>query len=212
MGARRSPARAQSSDAPYNGRVSRFPDLPPSLPRRGNALSKAFARGLLALFGWRVTGELPDRPKLVAIVAPHTSNWDFVVGILVVFALGLRVRFLGKHTLFKPPLGWLMRWLGGTPVVRETPQGAVADAAEMITREERVLLGIAPEGTRSRGTPWRSGFYNIALAAKVPVLPAAFDFGRKSLTLFPLFEPTGDFDADLAKLQALYAGVTGCNP
>jgi 1-acyl-sn-glycerol-3-phosphate acyltransferase len=149
--------------------VSRFPDLPPSLPRRGNAISKALARGL-------------------------------------------RVRFLGKHTLFKPPLGWLMRWLGGTPVVRETPQGAVADAAEMIAREQRVLLGIAPEGTRSRGKPWRSGFYNIALAAKVPILPAAFDFGRKSLTLFPLFEPSGDFDADLAKLQALYADVTGCNP
>jgi len=182
------------------------------MPRRGNAISKAFARALLALFGWRVTGQFPDRPKLVAIVAPHTSNWDFVVGILVVFALGLRVRFLGKHTLFKPPLGWLMRWLGGTPVVRETPQGAVGDAAEMIAREDRVLLAIAPEGTRIRGKPWRSGFYNIALAAKVPILPAAFDYGSKSLMLFPPFEPTGSFEADLPKLQALYAGVSGCNP
>jgi len=174
-------------------------------------MSKALARGLLTLFGWRVDGQFPDRPKMIAIVAPHTSNWDFVVGILVVFALGLGVRFLGKHTLFKPPLGALMRWLGGTPVIRDTPQGAVADAAEMIERKEKVLLAIAPQGTRTHGTPWRSGFYNIALAAKVPIVPAAFDFGRRSLTLFPVFEPTGNYAADLEKLQALYAGVRGRN-
>ena len=191
--------------------MARFPDLPPSMPRRGNALTKALARGLLALFGWRVTGELPDRPKVIAIVAPHTSNWDFVIGILVVFALGLGVKFLGKHTLFNPWLGWLMRWLGGTPVIRDTPQGAVADAAEMIAREERVLLGIAPEGTRTRGKPWRSGFYNIALAAKVPIMPAAFDYDRKSLALYPLFEPTGNFEADLVALRALYADVIARN-
>ncbi len=191
--------------------MSRFPELPPSLPRRGNALTKALARGLLTLFRWRVDGELPDRAKMIAIVAPHTSNWDFVVGILVVFALGLRVRFLGKHTLFDPPLGGLMRWLGGTPVMRDTPQGAVADAAQVIRREERVLLGIAPEGTRTRGKPWRSGFYNIALAARVPLLPAAFDYGRKALRLFPLFEPSGDYEADLARLQALYEDVRGRN-
>ena len=105
-----------------------------------------------------------------------------------------------------------MRWLGGKPVIRTTPQGAVAEAADMIAKEERVLLGIAPEGTRTRGTPWRSGFYNIAMAAKVPILPAAFDYGRRSLTLFPLFEPTGNFEADLAKLQALYRDVRGRNP
>ncbi len=192
-------------------RNSRFPELPPCLPRRGNVLSKVLARGSLALLGWGVDGEFPDLPKLVAIVAPHTSNWDFIIGILVVFALGLRVRFLGKHTLFNPWLGWLMRWFGGIPVIRDTPQGAVTDVVEMFAREERVILGIAPEGTRRRGTPWRSGFYNIALAAKVPILPAAFDFGRRSLRLFPVFEPTGNYEADLAKLQALYEGVRGRN-
>jgi 1-acyl-sn-glycerol-3-phosphate acyltransferase len=96
-------------------------------------------------------------------------------------------------------------------VIRDTPQGAVTDAAEMIAREERVILGIAPEGTRRRGTPWRSGFYNIALAAKVPILPAAFDYGCRSLRLFPVFEPTGNYEADLARLQALYEGVRGRN-
>ncbi|HJS37844.1 MAG TPA: lysophospholipid acyltransferase family protein [Burkholderiales bacterium] len=189
--------------------AGRFPELPPSLPRRGNAVTRSVARGLLTLFGWRVDGTLPDRPKLVAIVAPHTSNWDFVLGIAVVYALGLRVRFLGKHTLFRPPLGWLMRWLGGTPVVRETPQGAVADAADMIAREEKVLLGIAPQGTRRSSAGWRSGFYNIALAARVPILPVAFDGERKAVRLFAPLAPGGDYEADLPRLQALYEGVRG---
>jgi 1-acyl-sn-glycerol-3-phosphate acyltransferase len=187
--------------------VRRFPELPASLPRRGNRFSEIAARALLTLAGWRVEGEFPDRPKMVIIVAPHTTNWDFVVGILAVFALGLRVRYLGKDALFKPPLGWLMRWLGGTPVVRDTPQGAVGDAAEAIAREEKILLAVAPEGTRTPGRPWRSGFYNIALAAKVPILPAAFDYHARALRLFPLFEPTGDYAADLARLQALYQVV-----
>ena len=187
--------------------TGRFPELPPDAPRRGNAASRACARALLTLFGWRVIGEYPDRAKMVAIAAPHTTNWDFVVGILVVFALGLDVRYLGKHTLFRPPLGWLMRWLGGTPVVRDTPQGAVGDAAETIAREERILLAVAPEGTRTPGKPWRSGFYNIARAANVPILPAAFDYPAKAVRLFPLFEPTGDYAADLPRLQALYSGV-----
>jgi 1-acyl-sn-glycerol-3-phosphate acyltransferase len=189
--------------------LARFPELPPSLPRRGNALTRSVARTVLALAGWRIEGAIPDRPKMIAIVAPHTSNWDFVLGIAAVYALGLRVRFLGKHTLFRPPLGALMRWLGGTPVVRDTPQGAVAAAVEMIASEPRVLLGLAPAGTRTQGAPWRSGFYHIAVAAGVPILPVAFDFGRKAVRLFPPLEPRGDYEADLAKLQALYDGVRG---
>ena len=187
--------------------MSRFPELPASLPRRGNSFSRFSARTLLTLAGWRVEGEFPDRPKMVIIVAPHTTNWDFVVGILAVFALGLRVRYLGKDTLFKAPLGWLMRWLGGTPVVRGEPQGAVGEAARMIAREDKVVLAIAPEGTRSPGRPWRSGFYNIALAVKVPILPAAFDYPGKAVRLFPMFEPTGNYEADLARLQFFYAEI-----
>ena len=157
--------------------------------------------------GWRFIGELPDLDHMVIIGAPHTSNWDFFLYLGAVRHWRMSPHFVGKHTLFRPPLGWLMRWLGGTPVVRDTPQGAVGDAAEMIAREERVLLGIAPEGTRTPGKPWRSGFYNIALAARVPILPAAFDYPARALRLFPLFEPTGNYEADLPRLQALYAGI-----
>jgi 1-acyl-sn-glycerol-3-phosphate acyltransferase len=190
-------------------RLSRVPALPPSVPRRGNRFSRLLGRSVLGAAGWRIEGEVPDRPKLVAIVAPHTSNWDFVIGIAAVFALGLRVRFLGKHTLFHPPLGWLMRWFGGVPVVRETPQGAVAQAAAMIETEPAVVLGIAPAGTRTRGTAWRSGFYRIAHAARVPILPVAFDGERRAIRLFAAFHTSGDYDADLPRLMALYDGIRG---
>ena len=161
---------------------------------------------------WRIEGEIPDRPKLVVIVAPHTSNWDFVIGIATVFALGLRVRFLGKHTLFRPPLGWLMRWLGGTPVVRETPQGAVAQAVVMIESARAVVLGIAPEGTRTRGTSWRSGFYHIAHAAGAPILPVALDGARRAIRLFPPFDTSGNYEGDVRTLMALYDGIRGVRP
>ncbi len=186
-----------------------IPVLPDCLPRSGNAFSRGVARVLLAAAKWRIEGEFPRRGKMVAIVAPHTSNWDFVVGILAVFAIGIRVRFLGKHTLFNPLLGWLMRWLGGTPVVRETPQGAVAEAVAFIDSEPAVFLAIAPAGTRTRGTPWRSGFYRIAHAARVPILPVVLDGGRRTIRLLAPLEPSGDYEADLPRLQALYEGVRG---
>jgi 1-acyl-sn-glycerol-3-phosphate acyltransferase len=186
-----------------------IPLLPDCLPSRGNAFSRALSRWLLALGGWRIQGEIPARPKMVAIVAPHTSNWDFIVGVLAMFAIGVRVRFLGKHTLFNPWLGWFMRWLGGTPVVRETPQGAVARAVGVMESERSVLLALAPEGTRTRGAPWRSGFYHIAQAARVPIFPVVFDGGRRTIRLMPPLEPSGDYDADLARLKAHYEGVRG---
>ena len=143
------------------------------------------------------------------IAAPHTSNWDTVLGIAAVFALGLRVRFLAKHTLFYPPLGWLMRWLGGTSVVRESPQGAVAQVVELIEAERAVFLAITPAGTRSSVAPWRSGFYHIAHAARAPILPVAFDGARRAIRLFPAFETGGDYERDLPRLMALYEGIRG---
>jgi len=190
----------------------RIPALPPSLPRRGNAFSRALGYAGLALGRWRIEGEFPDRAKLVVIVAPHTSNWDFIVGISAVFALGLYARFLGKHTLFRPPLGFLMRWFGGVPVVREAPQGLVPQAVEAIEKAERIFLAITPAGTRSSTKPWKSGFYHIAHAARVPILPIAFDGAHRAIRLFPAFDTSGDYDADLPKLLALYAGVRGIKP
>ena len=190
----------------------RVPELPACLPHRGNAFSFHAARLLFWLAGWCIEGEFPPQPKLVVIVAPHTSNWDFPIGITAVFALGLRVRFLGKHTLFKPPLGWLMRWFGGMPVVREAPQGQVPQAVEAIERSAAVFLAITPAGTRSSTKPWRSGFYRIAHEARVPILPIAFDGEHRTIRVFPPFQPTGDYDKDLPLLQAPFQGVRGVRP
>ena len=189
--------------------MSRVPPLPPSLPRRGNAFSRALGHIGLAVFGWRIEGQFPDRAKLVVIVAPHTSNWDFPIGISAVFALGLRVRFLGKDALFRGPLGWLMRWFGGMPVIRESPQGAVGQAVAMIESQSKVFLAITPAGTRSSAIAWRSGFYHIAHAARVPILPIAFDGEHRLIRLFAPFETSGDYDADIPRLLALYAGIRG---
>jgi len=192
--------------------VKRLPLVPPSLPRRGNAFWRALGRALLALGRWRVEGEFPDRAKLVAIVAPHTSNWDFLVGIAAVWALGLRVRFLGKHTLFRPPLGWLMRWSGGIPVNREAPQGLVPQAVEAIRQADAIFLAITPAGTRSSTRPWKSGFYHIAHAARVPILPVAFDGAHRTIRLLAPFETSGDYAREIPQLRALYDGIRGINP
>jgi 1-acyl-sn-glycerol-3-phosphate acyltransferase len=190
----------------------RVPALPECLPSRGNAFSSAVSRALLGAWGWRIEGEFPERPKMVAIVAPHTSNWDFVVGILAVFAIGIRVRFLGKHTLFKGPLGAFMRWCGGMPVNREAPQGLVPQAVEAMAKAPAMLLAIAPAGTRSSTKPWKSGFYHIAVAARVPIFPVVFDGAARTIRLLPAFQPSGDYEADLLELKSLYAGVRGIRP
>jgi 1-acyl-sn-glycerol-3-phosphate acyltransferase len=190
----------------------RVPVLPDCLPSRGNAFSRVVSRALFGASGWRIDGDFPARPKLVVIVAPHTSNWDFIVGILAVFAIGIRARFLGKHTLFKPPLGWLMRWFGGIPVNREAPQGMVPQAVEAIEKAQSVFLAITPAGTRSSSKPWKSGFYRIAVAARVPIMPIAFDGEHKTIRLFPAFEPGGDYDADLPKLRAFFERIRGIKP
>ena len=136
------------------------------------------------------------------MVAPHTSNWDFPLGVAAMFALGIRVRWLGKHTLFRPPLGALMRWLGGTPVHRTTPQRAVAEAVAAFDAHDRFILALSPEGTRRRLPAWRTGFYHIARGAGVPVLPVALDYGRRTVSLFVPVPLTGDEAADLATLRA----------
>ena len=192
--------------------MTRVPSLPASLPRRGNTFSRVLGRAVLALGGWRIEGEFPDRSKLVAIVAPHTSNWDFIVGISAVYALGLRVRFLGKHTLFHPPLGWLMRWFGGIPVNREAPQGLVPQAVEAIAKADAIFLAITPAGTRSSTRPWKSGFYHIAHAARVPILPVAFDGAHRTIRLLPPFDTSGDHAGEIPRLRSLYDGIRGVNP
>ena len=152
---------------------------------------------------------LPDEPRLVAIVAPHTSNWDFPLGLLVKWALGIRASFLGKHTLFKPPLGWFMRRWGGIAVDRRSANNVVAQMLEEFRRHDRLLLVIAPEGTRKRVAEWKTGFYHIAYGARVPIVCVAFDWGRRVIRFGPTMRPTGNAQRDVAELRAAYHDVRG---
>lgn len=162
---------------------------------------------VLALMRFDVEGEIPDVPKLVVSAAPHTSNWDFVVGMGTMFALDLRLNFLGKHTIFLPPFGAIVRWMGGIPVDRTSSHGVVGDAVQAFAANERLMLAIAPEGTRKRVAHFKSGFLHIAREANVPLLLAAFDWRARCVRFGPLFEWSDDTAADLARIEAFYAAV-----
>jgi 1-acyl-sn-glycerol-3-phosphate acyltransferase len=173
-------------------------------PRRHSALLRALGRRVLGVFGWRIIGDAPHEPKFVAIVAPHTSNWDFVVCVATMFALDLKIRWLGKEQLFWGPLGAFLYRLGGWPVRRDTAEGLVGQAAEIIKSQQQFILALAPEGTRSRVPRWRTGFYRIAEAAHVPIVPVALDWDRKEIVIRDPVWPTGDMSRDLADLMASY--------
>ena len=181
-----------------------IPELGPNVSRAHGPLAAALGRFMMGVRGWRVEGNLPDIPRMVLIVAPHTSNWDFLTGLPVKLAMRMGARFIGKHTSFRWPLGVCMRWLGGVPVDRSAAEGFVEETARVLREAERMTLVIAPEGTRRRTGRWKSGFYRIAVAAGVPIRPTGFDYSRKVVFFAPLFHTTGDYEEDLAALQALF--------
>ncbi|PKO87302.1 MAG: glycerol acyltransferase [Betaproteobacteria bacterium HGW-Betaproteobacteria-10] len=176
-----------------------------------NTLMHWFSRLLLKLMGWRIEGGAPDAEKYVLIGAPHTSNWDFPMTLLVCFSLRLRVYWMGKSSLFPPIFGSVMRWLGGIPVDRSRPGNLVQSTIEAFQRNPRLTVIVPPEGTRAKVRHWKTGFYYIAQGASVPIALGFLDFKRKVAGVNRLFEPSGDIEADMVKIQALYRGITGKN-
>jgi len=170
------------------------------------------ARCALRLAGWRMEGEIPNIRKAVFIAAPHTSNWDFPVMMAFVFAYRVRVHWLGKDALFRGPGYWLFRWLGGIPVDRSRTGGLVAQSAQAFQMQNDLLLAIPPEGTRSRASGWRTGFYHIAQTAQVPIVMSYVDFSRKVGGVGELLIPSGDIDSDMQLFRAFYADVRGKYP
>lgn len=181
--------------------------VPPSVPRRGGPVRRALGRLVLRLLGWRMVGALPDAPKFVIIAAPHTSNRDFILGMSLVFAQSLDARWIGKKELFRGPLALLFRWLGGIPVDRQSPQGVVEDAVAAFASRERMILAIAPEGTRKAVSRWKTGFHRIALGAGVPIVCGFFDNRRKEVGFGPVVQPTARLEEDVERLRAWYAGL-----
>lgn len=182
------------------------------IPQWGGPLSRALGRGLLRLLGWKLDVHLPPAPKLVVLCAPHTSNWDGVLAVTAMLALGIRVHWFGKDSLFRWPFKGLLIWLGGVPIARGNAQNVVDQTAAIFAQRERFYVGVAPEGTRSRAPVWKSGFYRIALAAGAPILPAYLDYARKCIGTAPALTASGDYEADLETLQSFYRGVTPKHP
>lgn len=147
---------------------------------------------------------MPAEPRFVVVVAPHTSNWDFPVGVAAMLALGLGVHWLGKDTLFRWPLSPLLRWLGGEPVDRAAPGGVVGAAVARMRAEPRYVIALAPEGTRRRVESWRTGFHHVARGAGVPVVPAWLDWGRRAVGIGAPVWLGDDLEADVARIRALY--------
>lgn len=160
---------------------------------------------------WRTVGEVPTEAKYVAIAAPHTSNWDFPLFMALVGYKGMRVRFLGKHTLFQGTFGKLFYWLGGIPVHRESAavKGVFNEAVQIFSQSDELVLGIAPEGTRSSVKKWKSGFYRIAVEADVPIALAYLDANKREIGFGPVFHPTGNQETDIHAMQAFYAEKRG---
>lgn len=180
--------------------------LPPNAPRvRPNAFTRWLGRTVLRLGGWRMVGEFPDLPRLVLIAAPHSSNWDGIWGFAAKLGLGVEIQVLGKDSLFRVPLlGAVLRHLGVIPVDRSAAHGVVEQAAAMIRRADRIWFALAPEGTRKPVERWKTGFWKIARAAGVPVLPAYFHYPDKVIGIGPVFQPGDDMAADVARLRAWY--------
>ncbi|GAB2500425.1 lysophospholipid acyltransferase family protein [Arenimonas alkanexedens] len=191
--------------------MTRVPVMPRSAPRNGSAFGRWFGRSLLRLGGWRIDGDWPDLPRLVVIVAPHSSGWDAYWGLAAKLAMGVDITFIAKAELFRGPLGWLLRKLGGHPVDRSAPGGIVEQTAAEIQSAERMWFVLAPEGTRRRVERWKPGFWRIARTAGVPVFCAAFDYPGRRIVLDQLFHPGDDYDADMSQLRALYHPYIGKN-
>tara|TARA_B100000925_G_scaffold171780_1_gene129439 strand:- start:218 stop:820 length:603 start_codon:yes stop_codon:yes gene_type:complete len=172
-------------------------------------------RSLLYVLGWKVLGSIGEEhaeKNLVVIVAPHTSNWDGILGVAAIAGLDARISFLGKDTAFKYGLGAFLKYMGGIPIDRSNPSGVINDAIEKIRRINGTLLGMSPEGTRSKVDAWKTGFLRIAKGIDANIIPASLDFAKKEVLLGKTFTPTGDNKKDILSLQDYYKGFTAKHP
>jgi 1-acyl-sn-glycerol-3-phosphate acyltransferase len=183
---------------------------------RGFFILLCFMRFLFATFfklaGWKITGDVPrEMKKYIIVVAPHSSNWDFLVGLAVRSILRFPSGFLAKEELFRPPFGWIFKKLDGHPVNRTKSENLVDQVAEIFRKEEQFVLAIAPEGTRKKVTRWKTGFYWIALKAQIPVVMAGLDYSTRTVTFSQPFYPDGDFKKDAAYMMHFFSRFKGKN-
>ena len=167
---------------------------------------------VLKLGGWKVVNVAPDTGSYLIIAAPHTSNWDFPLGIAIAFHLRLKVYFIAKHTLFNGFAGPIMRWLGGVPLNRGASKNFVDASVEIYANSENLIFAIAPEGTRSSVGRWKTGFYHMAKGANVPLALAYFDFSKRIGGIGKMLNTTENIDADMQAIADFYEPVMGKYP
>jgi 1-acyl-sn-glycerol-3-phosphate acyltransferase len=177
-----------------------------------HSIAQFIAQAILRLLGWKVEARLPQSRKFVLVGAPHTSNWDFIMMLLVMNALGLQLNWVGKDSLFNGSFGSLMRRLGGIPVDRSARNGFVEQMVAEFERRESIVLVIAPEGTRGKSEYWKTGFYYIAQGARVPIALGYVDYAQKTGGIGASLQPSGDIQADMLPIARFYAGITGKHP
>ncbi len=188
------------------------PELPPLVPSRGTAATRWFWRRSLHSHGWKIEGEVPNVPKAIMLGAPHTSNMDGWLGIQSMLALGLDMSILIKDSAYNPLVKRFLDWLHFIPVNRSSPQGLLDEIDRLFSEHEKLWIGIAPEGTRFKPEHWKSGFYRMAVRAKVPLVLVGFDYQHKVMRFLGQLTPTGDYEKDLAIILQLYRGLVPRHP
>ena len=186
---------------------------PEHLRSNRSQISQWIGRAVLKSMGWKVAGSIPNEKRILIVAAPHTSNWDFVIGMGALLGLNAKIRWIGKHTLFKPGISWFFRWLGGIPVNRKNPASLIEDVSNMIKKDRGLMIGVAPEGTRKKINRWKTGFLRIAKTTQSKILFISIDSPSKTIKIAStLFTPTEDKENDLEFVKSYFRNFKGINP
>ena len=185
--------------------------IPERLRGKRSILLRKIARFGINISGWTIKGIVPDEERIVIIAAPHTSNWDFVLAMLAIFGLNIKLRWLGKHSIFKPGFKNFFKWLGGIPVYRDNPSNLIDNVVKIVKREKSIVIAMTPEGTRKKVKRWKTGFLRIAKQTQSKILLISIDAPTKSIEIGKIFNPTGNSEDDLAFIQKYYSSFRGIN-
>ena len=185
--------------------------IPERLRGKRSILLRKIARFGINISGWTIKGMVPDEERIVIIAAPHTSNWDFVLAMLAIFGLNIKLRWLGKHSIFKPGFKIFFKWLGGIPVYRDNPSNLIENVVKIVKKEKSIVIAMTPEGTRKRVKRWKTGFLRIAKQTHSKILLISIDAPTKSIEIGKIFNPTGNSEDDLAFIQKYYSSFRGIN-
>lgn len=189
-----------------------LPHLSDKIPQTNYRIVSSLSYKLLTLFGWKIIGDFPHKRKFILAVAPHTSNWDFIVSVLVMLSLNLKVTFMGKKSIFVWPLRWFLVKIGGVPIDRKHPQGVVGQMVEVFNKSRSMILALSPEGTRSKTKQWKTGFIIIAQQAKLPIVPISLDFKKKEVEIHSPYIVQDDIEHALTEIKAQFEHVCAKNP